>query len=117
MLPGPYDLATAFRFFPNVEPENRVAILRELHRRLDDSGRLVFNVHGNLRSVRRITLFLRRITGGGTFPQMPPAEVQAMAAAGGFEVERVYGYGILPRSLYRTFLRPMASALDGPVLM
>ena len=56
-----FDLITAFRFFPNAEPELRRAVSSVLARHLASQGVLVFNNHKNRNSLpRRISRLLRQ---------------------------------------------------------
>jgi predicted TPR repeat methyltransferase len=55
-----FNLITAFRFFPNAEPDLRRAVFQVLARHLGKSGVLVFNNHKNRNSLRRR---ISRLTG------------------------------------------------------
>lgn len=91
-----FDLITAFRFFPNAEPELRRAVLLVLVRHLASHGLLVFNNHKNRNSLaRRISRFLGREVARGT---MSHAEVEALMALAGLRILRVIPLGTLPVS-------------------
>ena len=63
-----FELVTAFRFFPNAEPELRRAVMQALARHLSPEGVLVFNNHKNRDSLRRrISRFLGREVTRGIF--------------------------------------------------
>jgi SAM-dependent methyltransferase len=91
-----FDLITAFRFFPNAEPELRRAVFLVLARHLAPDGVLVFNNHKNRNSLRRrvTRAFGREITRG----TMTHAEVDALVAQAGLRVLRVIPFGIVPVS-------------------
>jgi SAM-dependent methyltransferase len=111
-----YDLITAFRFFLNAEPDLRLAIMKTLAERLrDDRSRLVFNIHGNRRSIRHLTL---RIRGGrNTWSnEMSVEEVRRLTGLAGLQIESWYGFGILPRFLYRTRMSSAARRIDHATL-
>lgn len=112
LLPGPFDLITAFRFFLNVEGDCRVPILTELTRRLADTGRLIFNVHGSSASIRHLTLARQRIINNKLYAEMSPTSARALVHEAGLEVEAQFGFGILPKILYRTFMKRAAFAID-----
>lgn len=79
-----FDLITAFRFFPNAEPELRLAVFSVLARHLTPAGVLVFNNHKNRNSLRgRLARLRGRSTGRGT---MTHAEVQALLPAAGLRM-------------------------------
>jgi SAM-dependent methyltransferase len=91
-----FDLITAFRFFPNAEPELRRAVLPVLARHLAPRGVLVFNNHKNRNSLpRRISRFLGREAPGLT---MTHAEVETLAAEAGLSIVEVIPLASLPFS-------------------
>jgi ubiquinone/menaquinone biosynthesis C-methylase UbiE len=100
-----FDVITAFRFFPNAEPELRRAVLEVLVRHLAPQGVLVFNNHKNRSSLpRRILRFLGRNVAE---PTMSEAEVQALVAGAGLRIEKIIPLAILPFSDNR-FVPPVA---------
>jgi SAM-dependent methyltransferase len=91
-----FDLVTAFRFFPNAEPELRRAVIRILARHLNPRGVLVFNNHKNRNSLpRRISRFLGRSVAE---PTMSHGEVQALVTDAGLRIVKVIPLAILPFS-------------------
>lgn len=91
-----FDLITAFRFFPNAEPELRQAVFVVLARHLSAHGALVFNNHKNRTGFRRrIARLLRREAPGRT---MNHAEVEALVAQAGLRILQVIPLEILPFS-------------------
>jgi SAM-dependent methyltransferase len=91
-----FDLVTAFRFFPNAEPELRRAVIRVLARHLAPRGVLVFNNHKNRNSLhRRISRALGREAPGLT---MTHAEVETLVAEGGLRIVEVVPLASLPFS-------------------
>ncbi len=91
-----FDLITAFRFFPNAEPELRQAVLRVLARHLAPGGVLAFNNHKNRNSLPgRISRWLGRAAPG---PTMIDAEVRALVAEAGLRVVEVIPLASLPFS-------------------
>lgn len=91
-----FDLITAFRFFPNAEPELRLAVLRVLARHVAPRGVLVFNNHKNRNSIRgRISRFLGR---ADSMPTMTDAEVRALVADAGLRVVESIPLASLPFS-------------------
>jgi SAM-dependent methyltransferase len=107
-----YDLITAFRFFLNAEPDLRTRIMQTLAARLRDEGsRLVFNIHGNRRSIRHLSVRAHQKR-GERHNEMSIDEVRWLADQTGLEIESWHGFGILPRSLYKTKLCPAARRID-----
>ena len=117
---GPYGSITTFRLVLNIDPHLRVPVLKELHRRLKPDGMLIFNVHGNRHSLRQPALLWNRwrhpYEADGSIKRllntMSRSEVEACADAAGFHVEQVYGFGILPQTVYRWPLRSLWRGLD-----
>lgn len=91
-----FDLITAFRFFPNAEPELRRAVFSALARHLAPRGVLVFNNHKNRNSLRRrISRLLGREIARGT---MTHAEVEALVAQAGLRIVEIIPLAVLPLS-------------------
>lgn len=91
-----FDLITAFRFFPNAEPDLRRAVVPVLARHLAPDGLFVFNNHKNRNSLaRRISRVLGREVVRGT---MSHAEVEELMALGGLHIREVIPLGTLPVS-------------------
>jgi SAM-dependent methyltransferase len=89
-----FDLITAFRFFPNAEPELRQAIFKVLARHLAPEGVLVFNNHKNRNSLRRRLARLRRpgvLTG-----TMTHAEVEVLLSEAGLRILQIIPLATLP---------------------
>jgi predicted TPR repeat methyltransferase len=89
-----FDLITAFRFFPNAEPELRRAVCSVLARHLSPAGVLVFNNHKNRNSVpRRISRLLGREDSRGT---MTHAEVAELVTGAGLRIVQMIPLAIVP---------------------
>jgi ubiquinone/menaquinone biosynthesis C-methylase UbiE len=115
-----FDLITAFRFFPNAEPELRRSVLRVLVRHIASDGVLVFNNHKNRNSLPgRISRFLKRAEPG---PTMTHAEVQKYLSDAGLRIVEAVPLASLPFSenhliLPIPLLEGMERAISGlPVL-
>jgi ubiquinone/menaquinone biosynthesis C-methylase UbiE len=115
-----FDLITAFRFFPNAEPELRQAVISVLARHLAPQGVFVFNNHKNRNGLRyRISRLLGREDPSGT---MTHAEVEALLAPAGLRVLEIFPVAIFPFTEYHlpipiSLLEPLeraASALPIP---
>jgi len=112
LVTGPFDVITMFRFILNAGPELSVAILRILHPMLLAShGRLICNVHGNSRSLRRFALAAHRSSQAsqsaqpGESPpmleQMSPRQIEDLFRQTGYRIISAYGFGLFPRICYR----------------
>jgi SAM-dependent methyltransferase len=93
LLTGEFDLATAFRFFLNAEPDLRADAVRWLHGVVRPGGRLVANFHLNPYSARGLYTRARQ---GRAQRTMSVAQAKALLAAGGFRPLSVHGYDVLP---------------------
>lgn len=108
-----YDVITAFRFFLNTEAEMRQPVMRDLARRLRGPGsRLIFNVHGDGRSVLFLTDRYRRLRGWPPVRTLSHRWVRDLVASAGLEIETRQGYGLLPRRLYGTAFAAPARFID-----
>ena len=120
LAPGPYDVITTFRFLLNAEPGVRRDVLDALRVRLAPDGLLIANVHGNATSLRHISLVYRRwesrrrpaAEADLMLAEMSPRAARELFASAGFEVVEQIGFGILPHLAHRSFLRPLARAVD-----
>jgi SAM-dependent methyltransferase len=103
-----FDLITAFRLLLNLEPENRVPILRTLRARLAPGGRLIVDNHMNRYSVLGLAAWLaHHVLRIPRKPNVPPGrrgiistmserEMREALAAAGLEVEEVRRLFVLP---------------------
>lgn len=103
-----FDLITSFRLLLNLEPENRVPILRALRECLAPGGRLIVDNHMNRYSVLGLTaLVAHEVLGVPRKPNVPPdergiistmseREMREALAAAGLEVEEVRRLFVLP---------------------
>ena len=95
-----FELITAFRFFPNAEPELRYDAMEVLAGHLSPNGYLVFNNHKHDRSfARRVSGWLGRLPtrnheGGGYV--MSDAEVEYLVASMRLRIVRRYPIASLP---------------------
>lgn len=118
LLQQPYDVITGFRFLLNAEPAVRDRILRRLRGVLrEPDGLLVVNVHGNSRSLRHPAIVWRRWrerakNSGAMLNELSPSETERLLGGSGFQIERRFGFGLLPPTLYRTPLKGAAAAVD-----
>ncbi len=118
LCPGPYTSISSFRLLLNLDAELRIPILRQLHRRLDESGLLMVNVHGNKTSLRQPAIVWKKWRHGGHLPAglmlnaMSVAETEDCLRQAGFEVTSRQGMGILPPTCYRLPLRAFWLGLD-----
>ena len=91
-----FNLITAFRFFPNAEPELRQAVMNVLARHLAPGGVLVFNNHKNRNSLpRRVARLLGRESTDST---MTHREVEVLLSGAGLRVVEIVPLASLPFS-------------------
>ena len=103
-----FDLITSFRLLLNLEPENRVPILRALRERLSPGGHLIVDNHMNRYSVLGVAAwFAHTVLGVPRKPHVPPGrrgiistmserEMREALAAAGLTVEEVRRLFVLP---------------------
>jgi SAM-dependent methyltransferase len=112
LITGPFDVVTMFRFILNAGPGLSSTILRILHPLLlANRGRLICNVHGNSRSLRRFALAAHRSRQFSPSPQpgepppmleqMSPRQIRDLFRQTGYRINSVYGFGLFPRMCYR----------------
>ena len=113
-----FDLITAFRFFPNAEPELRKDAIETLYPKLRPGGHFVFNNHRNNGS---LLLRIGRLLKGSkdtSFSGMSDQEASTLVRSVGLDIEKIYHVGILPET-ERRLIRPRSlvewieSALTG----
>ncbi len=93
IVEGPFDLITAFRFFPNAQPELRTAAMRALIQLLVPGGRLIFNNHRNPENLRnKLKRVIGRAPGGG----ITHRECLELISRSGLKLDRFYHLGIWP---------------------
>jgi len=119
LCPGPYASITAFRLLLNLDPPLRLPILAGLRQRLKPGGMLLINLHGNRQSLRQPAILWKRwrqrndsAQSGLMLNDMSRKEVERCLEASGFLVERVYGTGLLPPTVYRWPLRSLWNRID-----
>jgi SAM-dependent methyltransferase len=103
-----FNLITSFRLLLNLEPGNRVPILRALRELLTADGYLVIDNHMNRHSILGLTaLFAHRVLRVHKKPLVPPgrrgiistmseSEMREALAAAGLRVEEVHRIFVLP---------------------
>ena len=93
-----FDVATAFRFFLNAEPELREAAMEALAALLKPGGLLISNIHMNSRSpVGMIYRLRNRLTGELMNRTVSHHEFVSLGARHGLVAEETYWYGHTPR--------------------
>jgi len=113
LIRAKFDVITAFRFFLNTEDEVRHRAIMALSGLLKDKdSRLVFNMHGNSWSYLGLLNKILQWRGRAWHTTMSPLDVWRLVKLGNLEVEEWHGFGVLPRYLYRTPLRPLVSRFE-----
>ena len=108
---GPFDVVTAFRFFPNAQPDLRVSALDFIASRVRIGGLFIVNNHQNASSfLFRIGRLLKKTWANSALENEGLIrEVEQH----GFQLEEAVGMGVLPGSARRIFLPPVIhSAAD-----
>lgn len=99
-----FNLITAFRFFPNAEPELRMKAMQVLVRHLHESGYMVFNNHKHTGSTRNR---LARLCGRTNYKGMSMSDVEGLLAANDMEIVKTYHLCVFPASEKRVLLPPV----------
>jgi hypothetical protein len=108
-----FDVATAFRFFLNAEPELREDALIALRRHLVQGGRLICDIH--MVSSAPVGILYRvwdRLRGKAHHKTLRVSEFLQLLQAHGFTVEQVEPYGYWPRP--GPFLSKICEVMVGP---
>ncbi len=109
--PKTFQLITVFRVFLNAGPTLSRQMLTVLTPKLDPSGVLIFNIHGNFWSYRvftKIWLMLR----GHRLNTSSYWQTKKMVEPHGLTIVRFYGLGFIPKIFYRIFGSRAMFALD-----
>lgn len=97
-----FNLITAFRFFPNAEPELRNAALKVLTSLLSEDSCLVLNNHINQRSMFHVYYRLKNtIAKGSYWPTFSMRDCREMLLRCNLEITRIYSVGFLRTPHYR----------------
>ncbi len=97
-----FDLISAFRFFPNAEPQLRQEVMQELVGHLRSDGLLVFNNHRSTTFARN--RLARLVTRGVKGNQgMSPQEVRELVEQAGLKIVAIYHTGIVPETESQLF--------------
>ncbi len=88
-----FDLITAFRFFPNAQPDLRSQVMSKLAELLTPRGIIVFNNHLNADSLYQ-SLLAR--TGRDPGHAMPMSEVDDLVASSGLQIRQESGFMLVP---------------------
>jgi SAM-dependent methyltransferase len=103
-----FGLITSFRLLLNLEPENRVPIMRALREFLTDDGTLIVDNHMNRHSILGASaLFAHKVLRVPRKPLVPPgrrgiistmseSEMRAVLAAAGLQVDEIHRIFVLP---------------------
>lgn len=102
------DLASAFRFFPNADPDLRAASTASLGRAVRPGGFLLVNNHRNFWSASYVA---RRLRPGADAPGAVNAQVVGPFLDRGFRVVARRSLGVLPQSDERMYVGPQSAAL------
>lgn len=100
-----FNIITAFRIFLNAEPSLREAIVKTLAQKLSRDGIFIFNIHGNTWSFRLPMVWWYRLRYGRRLNHLSYWHVKRLVARHGLHIERLYGFGIIPKPCYRFFPR------------
>ncbi|OGZ55422.1 MAG: hypothetical protein A3G60_01375 [Candidatus Ryanbacteria bacterium RIFCSPLOWO2_12_FULL_47_9c] len=95
-----FDIITAFRVLLNSEPALRDDILRVLAPKLAKDGIFIFNIHGNTFSYRMLMVLWYKLF-GRRLNHLSYLGARRMIEQHGMRVVRAYGFGIIPKPLYR----------------
>lgn len=89
-----FDVITAFRFFPNAEPELRSDAIKSMKSHLKHNGILVFNNH--LNSTASVFALMRLFNKPFAREAVAESELISLINENGFEVVGKYHVGVLP---------------------
>lgn len=109
----------SFRFFLNADPSLRKDILKVLNKMLEGDGIIIFNIHGNKKSIRFFQVILRNIYKrlvAVVFNRKPDPfrykkqlsknEIKSLLNSCGYKLREVYSYSYIPS--YITDIMPVS---------
>src|SRR3989344_9426985 len=109
-----FALVTVFRFFLNAENKLKDITFSNIHQIMEKDGYLIFNIHGNKKSLRYFYVFLFNITQGIRYAvlkrkkhsrkQLSISEVKKYLVKHNFELIEIISYSFLTKFFY--FLLP-----------
>lgn len=112
LLDKQFEVITAFRFFLNVEKPIRYVVLQRLAALLQGKeGRLIFNIHGNSRSIRHWSVLGRKLF-GTIENELSFRETVHLIDSAGLVLESWHGFGLLPRKLHYSPIKGLAQSVD-----
>lgn len=111
-LSGKFDVATVFRFFLNAGESLRREALAALRDVLKDGGILIFNIHGNLWSLRLPTYLLRRWVLRQDFNAVSTGTMASLLRDYGFQIVSVAGVGWCTPRIFRILGRRFADRIE-----
>jgi SAM-dependent methyltransferase len=114
-LPGPFDLITAFRFALNRDPLVRERAFAALAARLGPGGILIFNVHGNSRSLGYFSYLRARYRQRRDVQVLSQREVERLLKSAGLEIYERRGFGLLLPRLSRLLGHRVSSRVEATV--
>jgi SAM-dependent methyltransferase len=110
LQPGSFDLATAFRFFPNADPALRLEAADQLARLVKPGGYVLANNHRNFRSP---TYLIQRRLLNRPAAGMLNGELIDLFTARGFAVEAKVSLGVSPHTEEKSVLPwPVVRAIE-----
>ncbi len=92
LVPGPFDLVTAFRFFLEADDDLRIEALQAIRKRLTHDGLLIANFHRNPMSIRGGYAVLSQRLRGKRMRTFTLRQATRMLESNGFAVDEVHGY-------------------------
>jgi len=95
LIPGPFDVITAFRFFLNAEDTLRVRVLMALKKRMHVGSILILNNHGSGWSLRSLSIRLQRKLGKNGVCEILRRQFENMLEQCGFSILERIGVAIL----------------------
>jgi ubiquinone/menaquinone biosynthesis C-methylase UbiE len=109
-----FDFITSFRLLLNLEPENRVPILRALRGLLAPDGYLIVDNHMNRYSVLGLTaLFAHKVLRVPKKPHVPPGRRGIISTMSESEMRRALAdAGLQVQEVHRIFVLPGHNALQ-----
>jgi SAM-dependent methyltransferase len=96
-----FNLITAFRFFPNAQPELRAQAMQKINKHLATNGYIVFNNHIHSESLK---YRLSKVLGRAKIKGMGSVEVNALIKENDLEIIKIYHLCVMPASERHTFM-------------
>lgn len=103
LIKGKFNLITSFRFFLNADPSLRENTFKLIKSKLSENGLLIFNNHGNRKSLRHFIKYIKTINKYEIFNELSHEEIMDLLDKHGFHLIDTYPINYFPKIVIKLF--------------